>query len=282
MEVCSSAPSLGFFEFIFCQRRDFLFACDEKNVLSVFLLDPRLSIWSAVYQVYLLEVSLLQWNLTVLIMYLKVLPFHSHITNEFFPMTSSFLSVALSLILSHLLYFTSLLHDTVRCMEVLLSKAVGEHWTPVIHVGISVEAWPWLFLAEAGAELCSQAVWWMGFVPVCVTGTLAESFAWAISEGVSLFPGTELLPYAAIPTAVFVFFLLNQSRTKKDLAVTISRTFNLLNPQNILKNINNWLLLAYLCMTSIFVDITRIWDHLSSVGFACCFCLCVLIWCRIL
>lgn len=92
-------------------------------MVSDFLLDPRLSIWNTAYRVYLLEVSLLQWNLTELITYLRVLPFHSYISNEFFPMTSSFLSIALSLILSHLLYLTSLLQDTVKCMEVVLFQS---------------------------------------------------------------------------------------------------------------------------------------------------------------
>lgn len=64
--------------------------------------------------------SLLQWNISELITYLQVLPFHSYIPNEFFPMTSSFVSIALSLILSHLLYLSSWLQDIVKCMEVVL------------------------------------------------------------------------------------------------------------------------------------------------------------------
>lgn len=91
-----------------------LFAHEKENVLLDLLLDSRLSIWNIASQVYLLRASLLQWNLTELITYLKVLLFHSYTSNEFLPVTSSFLSIALSLILSHLYYLTILLQDKMH------------------------------------------------------------------------------------------------------------------------------------------------------------------------
>lgn len=237
--VCCSTSSLGFFDLTFHQRRriSFLFARNKENVLSGFVLDPRLSIWNTAYQVYLLKVSLLQWNLTELITYLKVLPFHSYVSNEFFPMTSLFLSIALSLILSHSLYLTGLLQDTVKCVEVVLFKgyrttlnSFNSCWEQCWSTAVPSTGW-------SGAELMGSVV--DGFWSyLCYWGSSTEFCLW-YPRSVFLIPGTEFFPWAAITAAVFVYFLLKENRTKKYLAVTISGTFNLLNPQNILQNINS-------------------------------------------
>lgn len=216
--VCCRTSSLGFFEFTFHQRRkiSFLFALDKENVLSGFLLDPRLSIWNSAYQFYLLKVSLLQWNLTELIMYLKVLPFHSYISNEFFPMTFSFLSIALSLILSHLLYLTVFLQDTVNCMEVVLFQgyrrtlnSFNSCWEQCWSTAVPSTGW-------SGAELTGSVV--DGFWScLCYWGPSTEFCLRDLPRSVLFLPGTELFPRAATPTAVFVYFLLKENRTKKVL-----------------------------------------------------------------
>ena len=202
-------------------------------MLLDFLLHPRLSIWNTAYEVYLLGVSLLQWNLTELITYLKALPFHSYIPNEFLPMTPSFLPIALSLILSHLLYLTGLLQDTVKCMVVVLVQgywgaltSFNSCWEQCWSTAVPSTGW-------SGAELTGSVV--DGFRScLCCWGFSTEFCLNYLPKSVFFCPGTELFPWAAIPTAVFVFFLLKQNRTKKYLVVAINGTFNLLNLQNIL------------------------------------------------
>lgn len=130
--MCCRTSSLRFFEFTFHERRRIFYLLVIRRMHSQFFF------WTPDWASEILPTmliscrSLLQWNITELITYLQVLPFHSYIPNEFFPMTSSFVSIALSLILSHLLYLTSWLQDTVKCMEVVLFQGCPR--TLLLHI----------------------------------------------------------------------------------------------------------------------------------------------------
>lgn len=149
--------------------------------------------------------------------------------------------------MSHLLYLSSWLQDTVKCMEVVLFQGCLRNLNSFTSC---LEKCGSLTVPNIG---WSRAVFSVSVVDevwscMCIIGTLAQRL---IPRSVFLITGTELFPWATIPTAVFVFFLSKLNRTKKDLAVTISWAFNLLNPQNILQNINSLLLLA--CLWPVFL-----------------------------
>lgn len=155
--------------------------------------------------------SLLQWNITELITYQQVLPFHSYIRNEFFPMTSSFVSIALSLILSHLLYLSFWLQDTVKCMEVVLFQGCPRTLNSFTSCS---EKYGSMTIPNIG---WSRAVLSVSVVDgvwscMCITGALAQRL---IPRSVFLIAATELLPWTAIPTTVFVFFLLKLNKKQK-------------------------------------------------------------------